>query len=179
MIRNRVDLAKLRKAKDLSQQELASLAGVSQATISRLEQNEHDPSLQMLGKLARALEVDLRELLEESTLNQLLGQENQEDFYAFCPNPLCTSNKISRSEGTNRVAWTSGKNYPTDRYNEINFCTRCGTDLAKECPGCGRRLENEGTRYCITCGTQITDRPTDEEWDEIGRLVDPNHDIPF
>jgi transcriptional regulator with XRE-family HTH domain len=158
----------LRKKKKFSQARLAELAGVSQATISRLEKEEQKPDLKLLGKIAQALEVELSEIVPEDLLNSLLGQTHQEAFYAFCPNPFCERNETGlNKDGTAFVMWKSGQRHHVERYNEVNFCTRCGTDLVKECPSCKRMLEDQGSRYCISCGSKITERPTEEEWKQI------------
>lgn len=56
---------KLRKAKRMTQQELAKKAGIARSYISRLEDNQYQhPSAEMLMVLAKALEISLIELLE-------------------------------------------------------------------------------------------------------------------
>ncbi|MGD2252764.1 MAG: helix-turn-helix domain-containing protein [Anaerolineales bacterium] len=166
-----VDLTQLRKQKNLSQADLAEMAGVSQATISRFEKGESQPSLQVLAKIARALNMDVREIIPQERLDQIFGFEPLEKFYAFCPNPLCPRNEYGRdSEGTDYIRWRSGSTYSIDRYQEVNFCPRCGTDLVKECKSCGKLLELEASRYCISCGKELTNRPTKEEWKKITEL---------
>ncbi len=183
MTRSRVDLAETRKAQGLSQAELAEVVGVSQATISRLEKEEYEPSLQLLAKIAKALDLELRDVVPAGELAALLGQRGLEQFYCFCPNPLCDGNEILKKDGNAKVLWRSGAFYPTDRFEEVNFCTRCGEELAKDCPGCGRRLEDKGSRFCISCGTEIVGRPTEDEWQEITAILSKremeNDDIPF
>jgi transcriptional regulator with XRE-family HTH domain len=44
--------------------ELAERAGVTTATVARIERDEIEPRMTTLGKLARALEVDPAELVE-------------------------------------------------------------------------------------------------------------------
>ena len=46
-----------RAAKDLSQQALADLVGVSRQTINAIENNKYDPSLALAFHLARELET--------------------------------------------------------------------------------------------------------------------------
>jgi transcriptional regulator with XRE-family HTH domain len=58
-------LKQLREEKDLSQRDLATRAGVTQAYVAQLEAGEKkNPSLDVLKKLARALGVPVGELLE-------------------------------------------------------------------------------------------------------------------
>ncbi len=53
-----VNLRKLRRAKSLSQEELADRAGVNRNYIGMLEREEHAASVDMLEKLARVLDAD-------------------------------------------------------------------------------------------------------------------------
>lgn len=59
------NLVRLRHATGLTQQELASKAGVSRATIYLIEAGEGDPRLSTLELLAKALGVDVAELLRQ------------------------------------------------------------------------------------------------------------------
>ncbi|WP_281640220.1 helix-turn-helix transcriptional regulator [Aurantimicrobium minutum] len=52
-----------RKMRGLTQQELADNAQVDRKTISRIENSAYSPSLTSLFSIAKALEVDPRELL--------------------------------------------------------------------------------------------------------------------
>ena len=49
----------------LTQDELAAKAGVSQSTIANIERNNAEPQFRTIRKLARALDVDPTELVEE------------------------------------------------------------------------------------------------------------------
>lgn len=57
------NLKKIRQDKKLSQNKLASLAGVNQTTIARWENNEIAPTIDNLEDLANALNVSLPDLL--------------------------------------------------------------------------------------------------------------------
>jgi transcriptional regulator with XRE-family HTH domain len=61
-----------RKKKGLSYQALAEAAGIHRTAISLLERGQRSPSLTMCLKLARALEVDLADLIKKAqkTANQ-------------------------------------------------------------------------------------------------------------
>lgn len=173
-----IAIARLRKRKKLSQEELATVADVSQATISRLEKQEQSASVQTLAKIARALEVPLSELTPTEALNH--STFDDDTFYAFCDNPFCQQNKLTSKNGEPYVTWGSWQSNRVANWAELNFCHSCGGDLIKECPSCSKRLEDSGTRFCTRCGTQITKRPTDEEWKKIKVLLDlPEDDIPF
>ena len=65
------ELANLRKARRLSQSQLAEMAGVDQATISKIERGTgYNFTSDMLGKLADALKVTQAELLGVSDLQR-------------------------------------------------------------------------------------------------------------
>jgi len=164
-------ISDIRKSQNLSQAELAEKVGVSQSTISRFEKGDLELSLQVLAKIARTLDVTVREIVSQETFYEFLGQQDQETFYAFCPNPFCDLNKLDNKDGTPHVYWKSGSKCAAWQFDEINYCSHCGTDLVKECSSCGRKFEERNTRFCVTCGNQITNRPTDKEWEEIRTLL--------
>lgn len=56
----------LRRSKGLSQEKLAEMAGVSGSYIGYLERGERTPSLDLLAKIAEALDVELTMLLTPS-----------------------------------------------------------------------------------------------------------------
>ena len=56
-------LKKQRTLRALTQAELAERAGVTTATVARIERNEIDLRMTTLGELAQALEVDHAELV--------------------------------------------------------------------------------------------------------------------
>ena len=57
-------LVTIRKRKGLSQRGLAKLAKVGHITIARLETGVYDPRLSTLRRLAKALQVDVRKLID-------------------------------------------------------------------------------------------------------------------
>lgn len=61
-----VRLREWRERRAMTQKELAVAAQVTQATVSRLEQFQHDPTPRTVRKLARALNVDPQELMEHA-----------------------------------------------------------------------------------------------------------------
>ena len=56
-------MKRIRLAKDITQRQLAQLSGLKQQSISRIESGKMPPSLKTLDKIARALRVDIKELL--------------------------------------------------------------------------------------------------------------------
>jgi transcriptional regulator with XRE-family HTH domain len=58
-------LAKLRRVRQLSQEEVAFKCRLSRKTLSNLERNEHFPNILTFGKYAKALDMLPSELLKE------------------------------------------------------------------------------------------------------------------
>jgi len=59
-------LARLRKARGLTQKDLASMVGLNQAQIHRYEKGRAEPSMSALKRLAQALDVITDELILEA-----------------------------------------------------------------------------------------------------------------
>ena len=57
-------LKEYRKAKKISQQELAQLVGVRRETIVHLENNRYNPSLEMALKIAEIFDCHVEELFQ-------------------------------------------------------------------------------------------------------------------
>lgn len=56
-------LQKVRQSKDITQEELAEKIGTSQTWIAYIETGRNKPNLDMLGKIARALGVQVKDLI--------------------------------------------------------------------------------------------------------------------
>lgn len=54
-----MEYVSLRKAKKLSQEDIAILTGIARPNISRIEKGKYDPTLEVLTKLASALNMKL------------------------------------------------------------------------------------------------------------------------
>jgi transcriptional regulator with XRE-family HTH domain len=167
-------LVELRKTREMSQADLAKAIGVSQGMISRIETAELPPSdLKLLSRIAKVLGVPASELIPEELRTLLQGSDNEGMFFAFCPNPKCPRNKLEFHDDEPVLYWSSGQRFPSEAFVEVNYCRSCGEELIKECKNCKRRLNEADTRYCITCGTQICQRPTAAEWQEIRKMKPP------
>ena len=57
-------LKRLREARGLSQERLATRAGITRAYVARLELGRQDPRLAVVRKLAKALKVRVGDLVE-------------------------------------------------------------------------------------------------------------------
>lgn len=58
-------LREIRKAKGLTGKDLEEKSGIGQSTISRIEQDQHSPSIDTLFSICQALDISLKELLVE------------------------------------------------------------------------------------------------------------------
>lgn len=61
-----IRLATVRKDKGLSQEQLATAAGISRITVARLEAGKASPTLKTLERLSSALGVPVNELIERA-----------------------------------------------------------------------------------------------------------------
>ena len=57
-------IRRLRKAKGMSQQDVADKAGLTRVFITRVEAGQQDPSLSTINAIARALDVSAAELMK-------------------------------------------------------------------------------------------------------------------
>ena len=62
------NVRRIRKAKELSQDKLAKLAGITLTTLVKIESGANDnPTIKTLKKIADALEVTVNDLLEDES----------------------------------------------------------------------------------------------------------------
>ncbi|KMQ68682.1 hypothetical protein ACM39_05140 [Chryseobacterium sp. FH2] len=66
---------RLREAKGLSQDELALRLDVAQSTISSIESDKNIPNSLLLSNIAKELEVDINDLLNDSSTNIMSNNE--------------------------------------------------------------------------------------------------------
>ena len=71
-------ISKIRKSKKISQVELAKSVGVKQATISRIEKGVNKPSLDVIERIAEALNVCIIELFDIPDLEARVLQSFRE-----------------------------------------------------------------------------------------------------
>ena len=70
----------IRRSRDLSQRELARRVGVSNGTISQIENGNSDPSFSLLMKILDGLGVSITEFFDEDLTDQQQIFFTQEDF---------------------------------------------------------------------------------------------------
>ena len=73
-------IQRLRARRGLTQEQLALKAGLVRVYVTKLEQGEHDPTLTMLVRLAKALRVSVTELLGESVSASQWWQVGEDRF---------------------------------------------------------------------------------------------------
>jgi transcriptional regulator with XRE-family HTH domain len=82
------NLAKFRKEKGLTQEELVRLSGVAISQIRRYETDKSLPSLDVIIKLAKALGVSIDEMVFDKptgvAFNKIVDRELLEQFEAIC-----------------------------------------------------------------------------------------------
>lgn len=69
-------LKKAREEKKFSQQEIANLLDISQKTLSNIESDKSNPTIEQLSKLSEIYELDILELLSNEGIT--FNQHNQE-----------------------------------------------------------------------------------------------------
>jgi len=74
----RLRIKELRKSRGLSQKQLAEKADINAKYLSRMERGTENPTLDMLIKLSRALEVEMWEMFDFGHV--LSGKELKETF---------------------------------------------------------------------------------------------------
>jgi transcriptional regulator with XRE-family HTH domain len=63
--RVRIRLREVRERRLLTQAELAERAGLTEATVNRIERGIHEPRISTVRRLAEALKVEPEELIEQ------------------------------------------------------------------------------------------------------------------
>lgn len=64
------NMSRIREAKGLSQKQLAEMVGANQATISKIESGAGNPTLGMMTRIAKALDVHPSDLFAKTNLEQ-------------------------------------------------------------------------------------------------------------
>ncbi|MEE3953439.1 helix-turn-helix domain-containing protein [Peribacillus frigoritolerans] len=77
----------IRLSKDISTEKLASLTGVNQSTISRIENNLRSTSIDTLLKICEALEISIKDIFE-----------NDENLPPDLLNLIITAKKLSPNQ---------------------------------------------------------------------------------
>jgi len=87
---------KCRKQATLSLDQLARLSGVSKAMLSQIEQNKTNPTIAVIWKIAKALNVGIAELVEINTPRVQMQVIRREDArYLFIDNAQCSIRTLS------------------------------------------------------------------------------------
>lgn len=73
------NIKRIRKTKKLSMERTAELSGVSRSMLGQIERGEANPSVAILGRLAKALKVPAEVLLENDDFEALLLSREQDN----------------------------------------------------------------------------------------------------
>ena len=73
-------LAELRKDKNLTQEELGERIGVTNKTVSRWENGNYLPPVEILQILSKLYEVSINEVLSGERLNDSVYKQNAEEY---------------------------------------------------------------------------------------------------
>ncbi len=96
----------LREIRGLNQKELAELIGASTGTLSHIEKNTRQPSLDMLYKIADALNVSvLNLLLDEKEINRFFYDDIIQTYYPGSERLKEILNQLIE----NNIAWEDTK----------------------------------------------------------------------
>lgn len=75
------NVKKIRKEKGLSILDLKNLTGLSKSTISDLENDKSSPTIETLQKIAKALNVDIKEFFKNESEKQSNTEDDLEDVF--------------------------------------------------------------------------------------------------
>lgn len=118
-------IRRLKNEKGLTQKDLADQLHVTFQTISKWENDENEPDVASLKRLAAILECTLDELLNVEIEEQ--EREENDDKGGFIVNPE-SSNPASKKQETN------------DHLTSCPVCKKEVSKTAEICPQCGQRL---------------------------------------
>jgi len=88
-------MRQLRRKANLSLQQLARLSGVSKAMLSQIEQNKTNPTVAVVLKIARALRVELSELVQAGPRRRFNVIRSEDEKYLFSSDEKCTVRTLS------------------------------------------------------------------------------------
>lgn len=74
-------IRELRKHKNLTQKDLGNKVGLSEQAISQYERDERQPNLEILNKIAKALETTIAELMSNNKLHTYKDERNYSTTY--------------------------------------------------------------------------------------------------
>jgi transcriptional regulator with XRE-family HTH domain len=87
---------KCRKHATLSLDQLARLSGVSKAMLSQIEQNKTNPTVAVIWKIAKALNVSIADLVEiDEARRQFQVIRREDERYIFIDNAQCSIRTLS------------------------------------------------------------------------------------
>ena len=112
------NIRKYRKQKHMTQRELANTLGMRDAAISKYEKGIVSPSLDVLKKIAAALNVDVIEILYEPTKN--ISEMSQNEIKELMNKMKNVSEEFEKSVQNLNKAYSESSEYIVDYYNMLN-----------------------------------------------------------
>ena len=112
-------LKELRKARGLTTYELGQLCGIHQSTISKLENGKRRLDIEALSKLAKALKVNVNEIIDEDLDNEELRhkqylEEDKKSEVTFCLNENDLEDISFRKENLKDQVFDKGEDKRVD-----------------------------------------------------------------
>ena len=89
-------LRALRTERGLTLEQLSALAGVSKAMLSQIEQDQVNPTVAVMLKIAAAMEINIGDLVDAQTRHNITRIiPASDDRYTFLADPSCTIRTLS------------------------------------------------------------------------------------
>ncbi len=89
-------LKSLRLARGLTLEQLSRMAGVSKAMLSQIEQDKVNPTVAVMLKIARAMQLNISDLIDSPSRENIFRIiPASDDHYTFRSDPLCTIRTLS------------------------------------------------------------------------------------
>lgn len=83
-----------RKKQNLTQKELATIVDVTDATINRYEQGQREPNIEMMNKIADALNVSVNDLISDSNTIDISSMSIEDLDFLYGDNDLIALKNI-------------------------------------------------------------------------------------
>ncbi|MFW6163047.1 MAG: helix-turn-helix domain-containing protein [Planctomycetota bacterium] len=140
-------LRTLRTSRNLTLEQLSTMAGVSKAMLSQIEQNKVNPTVAVMLKIATALELSIGDLVdapERSNIIRIIPASD--DRYTFRADPSCSIRTLSPLNLEKNI-----------EFYRVSLEHRAELDSEPHFPGTEEFLFLNKGRLRVTTGGQATD----------------------
>ena len=93
----------LRESQGISQEFLANELGISQKTLSRMENGQTEISINQLKGIAKVLGVSATELFEDNKVSIHIENQNGENFYGIQNGTVISLNSKNENESIEKI----------------------------------------------------------------------------